>query len=1266
MRGLRFFCALMLLALLVPVGTQAQTAGTATVHGTVTDPTGAVIPQATVELTDVATNMRRSMETNKAGQYLFPSVPPGTCTLTVTMQGFNTYTMSDLKVEVAKSYNVNVTLQVGAMAVTVEVTSGAVVELQTTDARVGTVIGGEQLLRLPVVNRSAAALLLLQPLVAPGRGEGYHSYGGQVSGARSDQSVFSIDGGDATSDTDGTGAYNAELGSGIPSAGIDTPSESIEEFRVSTAVHTADFGRSPGGKISFVTKRGTNDLHGSAYWYHQNDNLNANRWTFNRTGIAKPEEKNNRFGFSLGGPLFRDKLYLYGHYEAYRFHRQTSITRLVPRDTLRQGILRIDDGGTIVEYDLATSTACGPAGTTACDPRGVGISPVVSALWAMLPAGNDPFLGDGLNTIGFRAPTDSSKTTDFVVGRLDYNISDTWNFFGSYRYSRRIMPDPAQVDISSGQAVTAADKPSQPRYVVWGVTGQISPRLTNAFRFSYLRHWWAWYRSPINPQVPGTVAALQLGGEPGVVDEPINIDSQNARTRVWRGKTLMIGDDVTWITGRHTIQFGGNYRRHDFFHQRDDKVTGALTSLIYWLDANTGVSLSDANRPPSGDLEDWDNLYAAALGLVDRAGFIQVSDGNFDTLPRGTALLTNVDVDAFEFYAQDTWRPTPSLTLTYGLNWQVQMPPVEEDGLQTITVYRDTEAPLVLDQYINRRREAALLGQIFNPELAWSTLGRTGRKYMYDPDYDNFGPRFSAAWNPSFTKGFLGRLFGEGKTVLRGGYSLSYDRLTGVNLVMGAPINVGFGRIMGCTGPTISAPGVFDTCAGASNPSTGFRIGVDGDTVPITPIPMTDPVVVSTSTPAWYATQYDIDFELGEHHLLDFTIQRELPGDMIMEVGWVGRLGRNLQARVDLQSMPLMFTDPTSGQTLAEAFDALAAELRAGVSTSAVTPQAWFENLLGGGSTVTLAGMRRTEIMRGELSEVGRDGINRIGLGGIGIDGAFDNMQVEYRHRVIADGYRSNYHGGFISLRKRMSHGLTFALNYTLAKAMDPYGWNQQSSSPAASAFDPDFHYGPALWDRRHTFNSYWLYELPFGRGRRFAPESNVLAKIVGGWYFSGIFTASSGIAQCVRHERGVFGGGPGADRSCALPVGPLNLDVGVHEGVTRGAADVNMFADPDAAWASFRHIRVSEDGRHGRGAFYGLPRWWLGTSLGKKTQVTETVNIVFTADFLNMLNHMEYDDPGQGTGSSSLRLRSKSLFGRLTSQFGSPRRIQFGLRIEF
>ena len=1280
---------LLCLATLTVLPASAQTGATASVVGTVTDATGAVVPGANVELSNPATGNTFIATTNAVGQFTFASVPPATYKLTVTMTGFQTKVITDLKLQVSTSRTVPVELEVGELAEVIEVTSEARVELQTTDATVGTVLGGEELQRLPTTNRSAASILLLQPMVMPGRGLG-HSFGGQVSGARADQSTFMLDGGDATSDTEGTGAYNS--GSGEPGPMIPVPVDSIEEFRVSSTNPNADFSRSPGGQISFITKRGTNNVHGSVYWYHQNDNLNANTWDLNRTGVKKPELKDNRFGASAGGALMKDKLFLFGHYEGRRFPRSGTITRLVPTNSLRNGILTFVDGsGTEVAYDLASSTACGD-GTVVCDPRILGISPVTQALWAMLPQGNDTSLGDGRNTIGFRDTADSSLESDFAVGRLDYNINDNWNYFASYRYYTLTEPDTSQVDIAGlisgqpGKAVSTANSPIEPRYVVTGVTGQINPNLTNDVRFSWFRHWWEWARAPIGPQVPGTTAAVQLAGEPGLVSEPFNIDTQNARSRIWNGKDTFVGDNATWIKGSHTIQFGGGYRRHDIFHQRDDKVTAGLTSPIYWLDADEGVNLTDATRPVicsstittncllSAETGDWDSLYAATLGLVDKAAVVAVARKDLSVLPLGTPLRTNVDVHAFDMYAQDIWRMSPSFTLTYGLSYMLQMPPIEEDDLQTILVFADTEELFIFDDYIRDREAAALQGQIFNPEFAWSTIERTGRKHIYDPDYNNFGPRVAAAWNPSMDNWF----FGDRKTVLRGGYSLSFDRLTGVNLVMGAPITVGFGRTFQCIGPSITG-----TCTGA-DPTNAFRIGVDGDTVDLSITDMSDPVQVGIPFGANIATQYDINFEMGEHHRFDFTIQRELPGNMILEVGYASRLGRNLQARTDLNSVPLMFTDQATGQTLAEAFDAVAAELRGGVSASSVTAQPLFENLLGGATTCAadpdcsgkgswtalLASKRRTNFIRGELSDAMTFGLDRDIFNNIFGATAMNSLQVS-RNRVIIDGHRSNYHAGFVTLRKRFSEGLTFNVNYTWSKSLDQLGRNQQSSNTNSSAFNRDFHYGPSLWDRTHALNAHWFYELPMGAGRAIAPESNVLEKIVGGWYVSGIHTANSGLPLCVSHENGIFGGGRFSENTCALRTSSASFNTGVHRGVTPsgGSANVNLFADPDAVLASLRRVNLATDGRSGRGAVRGLPRWNLDLSLGKKTIVTEDVNVVFTVDFLNIVNHMEFNDPSI-TGGSSLRLRSPSNFGRLTSQFGGilrgPRRIQFGLRLEF
>lgn len=1259
-----------------PALLQAQTAATARVAGTVSDPTGAVVPNARVELLNPSTNIALTQTTDPVGQYVFPSVAPGTYTITVTRQGFRTASVPKFNVEVAKSYTIDIALELGAVEQVVEVEAAPAMELQTADATVGAVIGGEQLTRLPSFDRQAATLLLLQPVVTPGFNvDSGNITGGQVAGARSDQTTFRLDGGDATNNTEGTGGYATVMWSGIPLPVIPVPVESIEEFRVSTTNPNATFGRSMGAQVIMVTKRGTNSIHGSAYWYHQNDNLSANFWDLNRTGQKKPEEKDNRFGFSLGGPLVKDKTFLYGHYEGRRRRIAETITRLVPTNTLRQGILRFRDStGGVVSYPLAASTLCGPTNTAACDPRGLGLSPVVQSLWNFLPPGNDPSLGDGLNTIGFRGSADTPINSDFFVVRLDQQITDKWSFLSSFRYSRLESPNLNQIDIGGllsgqlGKAVPVGSSPVQPRYLVWGVDGQISPRLSNQFRFSWTRNWWEWQRAGVFPQVPGTSGALQLAGEPGLVDEPINIDTQNARSRVWNEKDINIRNDTTWLVGRHTFQFGGSFLNQDVFHRRDDKVVGSLSSLVYFLDADQGITVLAANRPPtcggaittnclsSGDISRWDSLYTGALGMVDRATIMLTRDGSFNNNPLGTPVSANSTIRSYEFYAQDIWRVTPSWTVSYGLTYQVQVPPVESDGKQVIMINRGTGEPVFADDYFRQRQEAALSGQIFNPELAFTPIRSSGRKYVYDIDWNNLGPRAAAAWSPSFTEGFWGRLFGDRQTVLRGGYSLTYDRLNGVGLVMTPILGVGFGQTLACVGPTLTG-----VCATSTDPSTAFRIGVDGSTVPLPPAPP-GTIPLSVGSPFGEILSFSIDPGLkpGEAHSLDFTIQRELPGNTLLEVGYVGRLGRNLKQSVDVTAVPFFQLDPASGQSFAQAFDAVAAQLRAGVAATAVTTQSWFENQVGAGMTQTLASNFTTEFVNGDVWSLFLFGINS------SAPQPFTNDQVLINLMTV-DGGRSNYHAGFIRLQKRMSHGLTFAVNYTFSKALDQFGLNQEYIDSNLSPFDFDLDYGPARFDRRHALNVHWFYELPFGSGRHFSTGSRA-DKILGGWWTAGIFTASSGLPLCVLQSFETFGGGA-FGTGCAPARGSLNLgNNSAHRGVTGTTAgttgDVNLFADPDAAFNSFRQVLLSQEGRHGFGVLRGLPRWNVDFSLGKRTKVTETVGIVFSFDFLNMFNHVEFSDPD--LLEDTLNLTNPGGFGVIDSQFNQPRRIQFGFRVEF
>jgi len=407
----------------------AQTASTGAVLGKVTDPQGAVVPRAEVNLTDTATNLVRTQRTNDDGHFTFNGVLPGTYTLKVTAQGFRLAELKSVIVEVNRSFTADFALEVGNISDVVELTAAAGSELQKIDAQLGNVMDVKMIRSLPNVSLSTLDFLSLQPATTPGT----FGSGGTVSGARSDQNTLLLDGIDVSDNlTGGQGVVFTQAPVGV---------NAISEFRVVVANPNASFGRSAGGQISLSSQRGSNSLRGSGYWSHQNDDLNANTWTNNRTGVAKSDVKDNRSGFSLGGPIWRDKTFFFGNYEARRFPRTLPFTRTVPTESMRNGILRFRDAsGQIVAYPLATSTLCGPAGTTTCDPRSLGLSPTVRQMYAVLPQGNDPALGDGLNTIGYRGEVAAPITADAVTVRFDHNLTSKLQLMGRYSYSRNLAP----------------------------------------------------------------------------------------------------------------------------------------------------------------------------------------------------------------------------------------------------------------------------------------------------------------------------------------------------------------------------------------------------------------------------------------------------------------------------------------------------------------------------------------------------------------------------------------------------------------------------------------------------------------------------------------------------------------------------------------------------------------------------------------------------------------------------------------------------------
>src|SRR5437016_12639011 len=792
---LGFMVLLAFVVLSMAVSLSAQTASTSTVTGTVSDKTGAAVPNAKVDLEDVGTKARLSATTGGDGNYIFPSVRPGNYNVIVSGKGFRQTVVSGVKVDIGKSALVNVVLEVGGMTETVEVTAGTGVELQTLNASVGDVLDANLLANMPTLSRDATALVLLQPMAIPG-------------------------------------------------------------------------------------------FNGAGYWYHQNDELNANDWFRGHRPDActgkpfteNPEWRDNGYGGRIGGPIWKNRTFFFLHEEERHVFTQSVFQRLIPSDALRAGILKFKDAGGVVRaFNLnptatldpaACSAPCNdndpligtmlPADNGTLDPRVKGLNPAIAAEWANMPPPNDFSAGDAaLRAPFFTSTVPNISNEHFAVLRLDHKINDKWDFMGSYRYSTSaITPPNIQEDIGGiakgcqkGVPCALASRPLQPRFLVAGLTGRLTANLVNEFHFDWLRHWWSWIAPGASIPVPGlntgtacgavapcSDARLQIWSESRInAMVPINVNTQQARQRVWNGQDYTFIDNLTWIKGKHAWNFGGRVQLQHFLHVRDDKVVGGITTPLYFV-ARGGQFLDIGGIPipasvTSSDRSTYRRAYISALGLVDSATQVLTRAGDLSPQPAGSTITQKENVNAYEIYFGDTWRLTPSLTVSYGLTWGVQMPPHDPTGKTAMLIDVSTGKPIDAKSYLDAKEKAALNGDVFNPTVGYVPIKSTGRKYPFDPDYTNFGPRLAFAWNPG-SGGPLDMLLGNKKTVLRGGWSRAFERKNGVGLVLTPALGIGFGDLSVCQGPDTTG-----ACTGFTDPTTAFRIGVDRNHITVPPLP---------------------------------------------------------------------------------------------------------------------------------------------------------------------------------------------------------------------------------------------------------------------------------------------------------------------------------------------------------------------------------------------------------------------------------------------
>lgn len=1360
-------CFLFFISLYLPEAL-GQMGGTGGIVGTVTDPSGAAIVGATVTLTDTTTGSARTSTTNEAGRYVFSNVPPGTYNVTISKEGFRQTKFSNLVVNVGASVTLDAKVEMGAISQTVEVTATNT-DLQTMNATVGNTITGVALEALPSLGRDVSTFVTLQPGVA---------MDGSVAGANQDQNSFLLDGGNNSSDMDGTqntytpsfagdpsgGLVNALVtgtspagspGGGAPTGVMPTPVDSIEEFKVGTSNQTADFNSSAGAQVQLVTKRGTNTIHGTVYEYYLDNNWSANTFDNNATGTTRPSYHYSHFGAAGGGPLIPKsilggKTYIFANYEGFRFPNAVTVTKAVPSALLRQGIIQMcpstdkasSDGtqcllngapdGVPTQYNFNPAkgpmttacpiTAANPTG--ACDPLGLGISPTMQALWQFMPTSNTSSCSglsrcDHLNVQEFKANMPLVWNDNFGVVRLDHDFGPKWHFNSTYRYYKMQRATTNQVDIGGffsgdklGVPSPASNRPQVPWYLTAGLTTNITPNLTNDFHWSYLRNHWARASHAQPPQVTGLGGALEPFGETSSnVLAPFNLDTQNVRTRFWDGQDHMVRDDLSLIKGRHFFQFGGTYQRNWNWHQRTDNGGGINYNTVYWLGSSVGSTngMDMTDFIPAGvPSTAWKRLYGIVLGVPGVTQIAYTRTGpNLTLNPPNTPAFDQSTIPFYNLYFSDSWRMKPTITLNYGLGWTLEMPPVEANGKQVELV---DQAGQQIDTvaYLNARKAAALEGQVYNPEVGFALVGNTGggQKYPYRPFYGSFSPRVAVAWNPNFSGGIGGKAFGQGKTVIRSGFSILYGRLNGVDLVLVPLLGTGLIQAVQCVSPVRNDPQCLNP--GNATPFNAFRIGpaASGWNGLVAPLPVGSQTLPQPDFPGINAVAagagegLDPNFRPSVNYQFDLTLQRQINNRVSIEFGYIGRKITHEFQPIQINSVPYMMTK--GGQRFDKAYGQMVMQFcggNAGLAgggcnrnLTAVTPQPFFENALNpaycagfASCTAAVASNEASNIQNANVWTIWSDLDNGAfnfprsmmntpipgsPLGGSGQLSSGVGMNTSL-------GY-GNYNAGFVTIKTSNWRGLTLQSNFTYSKALGTGSQVQATSQyTAIDPFDLSADYGVQPWDRKFTFNTWLVYQPPF-----FKSQHGALGRIAGGWTIAPLLATGSGLPLQVSPSdnagNDTYGGGQAfgeADgtnfggQQNAILICPNNFGNSRHDNPKPSSFGGNgfgpsFFQDPAAAYLCFRNPILGIDSGHngGAGTLRGMPFWNVDLSVKKDIVVTERYHLEFSSIFTNVFNHNQLFDPG----NPGLVIGEPDNWGALEGQVNTPRKMEFGLRVRF
>jgi len=1200
----RYFSLCLLLVMWACLASFGQK-DTGAIAGTVKDASGAVVADAKVTITDTDRGTSTTSTTNAQGEYVFSPLHIGRYNVTVEKQGFKKAVAGPITVDVQERPEVNVALQVGSFTETVNVnTQGP--QLETETSELGDVVTSKVVETLPLNGRNYAQLALLGVGVSPAEpgSRVSASFGFSSNGARSLQNNFLLDGVD----------NNANLGDVLnESSYVIQPSvDAIAEFKVQTNSYSAEFGRGNGAIMNAIIKSGTNSLHGDAYEFLRNDKLDGR----NAFDTSRQPYKQNQFGFTLGGPIIKNRTFFFGDYEGLRIRQALPFLGIIPTPAEINGdfsagfstapaneVFAVDANGNSTnqkaldcngnftfngelfntrltqQSNLNPNGLCGvPIGTDAAgNPTNIftgnagtntPIDPLASRLAAFFPRPN----ADPAKTAGNNFQTDPERhesRNNFDI-RIDHRVSDKDTLFGRFSYENQpsFIPPPFNNVLDGGGFFDGIEDNSY-RNVALSESHMFSPTLVNEFRFGYNRINSHRFQLNFNQDVsgqlqfPGVPFSPINGGLPniGFSDGTVTIGSSGFLPSSEKQNSFVFTDNLTWIHGRHSFKYGTELRFEQFTILQPASSRG---------DMGFGSDFTDnpaAPATPSGTFTDGAFTGGAfATFLLGIPDFGDISS------------FHNIDYrrQIYSGYAEDDWKATDKLTLNLGLRYEM-FSTIKEHNNQEATFNFACQCLIV-----PKGQNAAL-----TPTLAASMpILRNGSRGLISPDLNNFAPRIGFAYQIST------------KLVTRAGYGIFY----------GGQENGPFSNPSPGFNPpfylqeTFQQTNCFDSSANPAQEDCSIpNFNVLANGYPANSL--SDP-----NNPSFYSlspklrTPYTQQWHWG--------IQYQLPAEAVLEVSYAGSHGLKLYGFYNgNQAAPTPDTNaPSAPRRPAHAVD---------------------PNNPGGGPC-----------------DLVTDNCNPV----------LDVPIPTFR----SDDF-SNYNALQVSLKKRASKGLEFEASYTYSHALDDASsasLGSQNQGDFRLQNDPRLEYGNADFDVRHRFVLSYAYELPFGKDKPIAGSaSGVLNGIIGGWQVAGITSASTGNwftpTDTTTNLSNSDGGGTVFNASRPNVVGNPN---------GKGCVAARLFNT--CAFASNTIFGSFGNARRNIILGPGFQNWDI--SLFKTFDVNERSRFEFRAEFFNAFNHvnLEFADPNTTNENIATELGSTG-FGQAQAA-RDPRFIQFALKFYF